>query len=1019
MPPKGHKKQGSFSAGASTNTASIEYGVLVRQLSTDLERGLSTDEATKRLAQFGRNELPEVPPTPWWKLVLEQFDDNLVKILLVAAAISFVMAVMEGNPHGYIEPAVILLILILNAVVGVWQESRAESAIEALKSFVPKTANVVRDGKLVSIGAELLVPGDVVEVAVGSRVPADMRVCALLSTTLRVDQAILTGESMEIMKHADVVARDERFPQNMLFSGTALTYGKARCAVVKTGASTEIGAIEQNVREQEEQVTPLQQKLDEFGVLLTRWIGYICIAVFSINIIRWFVLQRGEHGTTHGVYDTYVEPVTHCLKVAVALAVAAIPEGLPAVVTTCLALGTRKMAAHNALVRNLPSVETLGRCTVICSDKTGTLTTNMMSVAEMMTMCKDGSLRKYTVTDSKFNIAPHSIHEYGKVVANALAHDNALAQVAAVCALCNDSTLHVSSRTGQVERIGEATEAALLTLVEKLGSRPDPANIHAEYKRIAGQWTKNTTLEFTRERKSMGVHCTAADGRSHQLFVKGAPEAVLGRCKKLLTSEGQEVDLTASRSEAILREVRSMSGNEMALRCIGMAYKSVPKQGDLDLSNPKTFAQVESGMTFCGVVGMIDPPRAEVRDAVEKCGTAGIRVIVITGDNKATAEAICRKIGVLGDDGAASTEGLSFTGEEFDKMDLNNRRKIIRTARLFSRTDPSHKMALVQLLQEQKLICAMTGDGVNDAPALKRADIGIAMGTGTEVAKAASKMVLADDNFATVVKAVREGRAIYNNTKQFIRYLISSNIGEVVCILATGLCGIPDALAPVQLLWVNLVTDGLPATALGFNPPDPDIMEQPPRDTDEPIVDGWMFFRYMVVGAYVGVATVGGFLWWFFANGFTMADLTSAHMCAGDLSDRCAVLNNPIVARGIALSILVVVEMFNALNSLSENQSLIAIRPMANPWLLLAITSSMVLHFMIMYVPALAEIFSIAPLGVAPEVLATAAPWSIVVPTSFMEWKVILAFSIPVIFVDEVLKFFARWTRASRKAKRD
>lgn len=1013
MPPK--RKQGSFTQGASGNVSALEPSVVVSQLGTNLEVGLTSDEVAARLEKHGPNELPEVPSTPWWKLVFEQFDDVLVKILLAAAGVSFAMAVMEGNPHGFVEPFVILLILILNACVGVWQESRAEEAIEALKKFVPKTANVVRDGKISAVGAETLVPGDVVDIAIGNRIPADLRVCVLLSTTLRADQAILTGESAEVQKFAEAATGSDRFPGNLLYSGTAVTYGKARCVVVKTGSTTEIGAIEQNVREQEEKVTPLQAKLDEFGVVLSKWIGYICLVVFSIHLIRWFVIQRGEHGEATGVYQLYVLPVTHCLKVAVALAVAAIPEGLPAVVTTCLALGTRKMAAHNALVRNLPSVETLGRCTVICSDKTGTLTTNMMSVVEVFTMRSSGKLRKYTVTDSKFNVVADSVSENGRPVQNPCAVDAALARLAMTATVCNDASLVADpSGNGDVTRVGEATEAALKTLTEKLAAKVDPTKIHAEHDRIHKIYRRNATLEFTRDRKSMGVHMTGAGADS--ISVKGAPESVLERCTSILTDDQKIIPLTEAHRKTILAETQSMGGDASALRCIGFAFKPAPPHASLDLSNPKTFAKIESGMVFCGVCGMLDPPRMEVREAVEKCGTAGIRVIVITGDNQSTAEAICRKIGVLED---GSAEGLSFTGEQFDKMTQAQRRKAIMGARLFSRTDPSHKMALVELLQEQKLICAMTGDGVNDAPALKRADIGIAMGSGTEVAKAASKMVLADDNFATMVKAVREGRAIYNNTKQFIRYLISSNIGEVVCILATGLCGIPDALEPVQLLWVNLVTDGLPATALGFNPPDPDIMEQPPRATDEPIVDGWLFVRYMVIGTYVGLATVGSFLWWFLSNGFTMDDLMGAHRC-NDLSNaKCATLHDPSIARAIALSVLVVVEMFNALNALSENQSLLRVRPTSNPWLLLAIASSMFLHFLIMYVPILASTFSIAPLGVSEAVLAQAAPWSVVVPTSFYEWKAVLVFSIPVIFVDEALKLISRRRRVSGHAKQE
>ncbi|CUI14093.1 calcium-translocating P-type ATPase, putative [Bodo saltans] len=1000
-----------------TDASGLTEKELLRLLDVlDASKGLSPQEVQERHARFGPNSLPETPPVPIWKLILQQFEDGLVRVLLAAAAVSAVMAVLEGDPHGFVEPLVILLILVLNAIVGVWQENRAEGAIEALKSLVPETAVVVRGSALQHVDAAELVPGDIVHVAVGQRVPADMRVLRLHSTTLRVDQSILNGESVEALKHNEVETRKagkaaERFPSNMVFSGTAVVYGKATCVVVRTGASTEIGAIEHDVREQEEVKTPLQVKLDEFGALLSTVIQYICIAVFLVNYLRFNLTHVPKEGEE--VWTRYVQPAVHSLKVAVALAVAAIPEGLPAVVTTCLALGTRRMASHNALVRDLPSVETLGRCTVICSDKTGTLTTNMMSVLQVFTVFdasdSNTKLREYHLEDSKFDVPKNAVrNKEGQTVVAATESDSGLQLLCTAATLCNDASLTWNAEQHRVEKVGEATEAALLTMAEKLG-HPVPTDPHAYLRTVQAQWTKNTTLEFTRSRKSMSVHCTSAakGGRStHNLFVKGAPEEVLSRCSRVYCSSSQRtVPLTKANRAAILAKVQEMSG-AAALRCIGFAFRAVPAMDAINLSTPSTFHQIESDMVFTGVAGMIDPPRMEVRGAIEQCHTAGIRVMVITGDNKDTAEAICRKIGVFPETG--STKDLSFTGADLDNMTLAQKRDAVTKACLFSRTDPKHKMMLVELLQEQRLICAMTGDGVNDAPALKRADIGIAMGSGTEVAKAASKMVLADDNFVTVVKAISEGRGIYNNTRQFIRYLISSNIGEVVCILSTGLLGIPDALEPIQLLWVNLVTDGLPATALGFNQQDPDIMQQPPRRTDEPIVNGYMFIRYMIVGTYVGLATVGGFLYWFLANGFTLSDLMSHHTCTNLLDAKCVILTNPTTARAIALSILVVVEMFNALNALSENHSIVTIRPSSNKWLMLAIFSSMFLHFAIMYVPQLSSTFAIEPLGVPAQVVQSADPWSIVVPEDFTEWKIVFVFSIPVLFLDELLKYIAR-----------
>ncbi|KAH9584211.1 Cation-transporting P-type ATPase [Trypanosoma melophagium] len=1000
-----------------THPSSMDAGAVMKALNVQLKRGLSTTEVEERRQKFGRNELPAEAPTPFWKLVLAQFEDTLVRILLLAAMISFFMALVEKNAADFVEPFIILLILVLNATVGVWQENRAEGAIEALKSFVPETAVVLRDGKTFTVQAEDLVPGDLVEVAVGNRVAADMRVVELHSTTLRADQAILNGESLEAIKQVEAVkGHKDRFPASMVYSGTAIVYGKALCVVVRTGVSTEIGGIERDVREQEEVKTPLQIKLDEFGVLLSKVIGYICLSVFAINMIRWYAAH--EASPNEKWYERYVEPAVHCLKVAVALAVAAIPEGLPAVVTTCLALGTRRMAKYNALVRDLPSVETLGRCTVICSDKTGTLTTNMMSVLEVFTLNRDEELKEYELKDSKYNLIPNAVTCGGKPAPSALELDAALGMLSNIAVLCNDASLQYNSDSGRVEKVGESTEAALLVMSEKFANPTDCQRVNQFRALAESKWTKNATLEFTRERKSMSVHATSTSVAGlNSLFVKGAPEELLRRSQNIMRDDGVVIPLTATHRARLTAQLNNMAGGQRALRCIAFAFKPTQPLKELRLGDPAEFEAMESELTFVGACGMLDPPREEVAEAIAKCRTAGIRVVVITGDRKETAEAICRKLGLM--PATETEEGWSYTGREFDAMSLAEKRRAVMKAVLFSRTDPSHKMQLVKLLQEQKLICAMTGDGVNDAPALKKADIGIAMGSGTEVAKAASKMVLADDNFATVVKAVREGRSIFNNTKQFIRYLISSNIGEVACILVTGLFGLPEALSPVQLLWVNLVTDGLPATALGFNAPDANIMEQEPRRIDEPIVNGWLFLRYMVIGVYVGLATVGGFLWWFLTHGFTWKQLTTYVTCTDMENTTCAILADPETARAIALSILVVVEMLNALNALSENASLVTTRPSTNIWLLLAIFSSLALHLTIMYVPFLASLFNIAPLGVDPQVVRNAQPWSILVPSNFDDWKAVMVFSIPVIFVDEVLKFIARKMEARRSKKND
>lgn len=561
-------------------------------------------------------------------------------------------------------------------------------------------------------------------------------------------------------------------------------------------------------------------------------------------------------------------------QIAVSLGVAAIPEGLAVVITTCLALGTRKMAAKNAVVRSLPSVETLGSCSVICSDKTGTLTTNQMSVNKIVFLNESGTgLEEIDVEGTTF--APEGrILANGQHIENPTASSATLLQIAEVSALCNESRLAFDSKNGTYSSIGEPTEGALRVLVEKIGT-PDPARnqqgqalpaqgkLHHASKFYEDQYNLEATYEFSRDRKSMSV--LVSQGKKQRLLVKGAPESILERCTHtLLGSNGRRVPMTSKLTNLLSEEV--VEYGKRGLRVIAIACLDEVPSDDL-LSKAKTtleYAQLEQGLTLVGLVGMLDPPRPEVAESIRRCKEAGIRVVVITGDNQHTAETICRQIGVFGM--YEDFKGKSFTGREFDALSESDKLKAAKTACLFSRTEPAHKSKLVDLLQSAGEVVAMTGDGVNDAPALKKSDIGVAMGSGTDVAKLAADMVLADDNFATIEVAVEEGRSIYNNTQQFIRYLISSNIGEVVSIFLTAAVGMPEALIPVQLLWVNLVTDGLPATALSFNPPDHDVMRRPPRKRDEPLVGGWLFFRYMVIGIYVGAATVFGYAWWFMYN---------------------------------------------------------------------------------------------------------------------------------------------------------
>uniref|UniRef100_A0A3Q0RHJ2 Calcium-transporting ATPase n=1 Tax=Amphilophus citrinellus TaxID=61819 RepID=A0A3Q0RHJ2_AMPCI len=950
--------------------------------------GLSLEEVKKQRERYGPNG------KSLWALVIEQFEDLLVRILLLAACISFVLAWFEEGEEtvtAFVEPFVILLILIANAIVGVWQERNAENAIEALKEYEPEMGKVYRqDRKSVQrIKARDIVPGDIVEVAVGDKVPADIRLTSIKSTTLRVDQSILTGESVSVIKHTDPVPDPRAVNQdkkNMLFSGTNIAAGKAVGVVVATGGNTEIGKIRDEMATTEQERTPLQQKLDEFGQQLSKVITLICIAVWIINIGHF-------NDPVHG--GSWIRGAVYYFKIAVALAVAAIPEGLPAVITTCLALGTRRMAKKNAIVRSLPSVETLGCTSVICSDKTGTLTTNQMSVFNMLPSC---------LTLFFFFLLPVSdmfrFHD-GKPVK--CSQYDALVELASICALCNDSSLDYNEAKGVYEKVGEATETALTCLVEKMNvfdtdlkglSKVERANACNSV--IKQLMKKEFTLEFSRDRKSMSVYCTPNKARSSvgKMFVKGAPEGVIDRCTHIRVGSNK-VPMSPGIKEKLMSVIREYGTGRDTLRCLALATRDNPLNKDeLVLDDSSRFIQYETDLTFVGCVGMLDPPRAEVAASVRLCRLAGIRVIMITGDNKGTAVAICRRIGIFGEDDDVSS--MAFTGREFDDLSPAQQREAVVKARCFARVEPSHKSKIVEYLQSYDEITAMTGDGVNDAPALKKAEIGIAMGSGTAVAKTASEMVLADDNFATIVAAVEEGRAIYNNMKQFIRYLISSNVGEVVCIFLTAAVGFPEALIPVQLLWVNLVTDGLPATALGFNPPDLDIMNKPPRNAREPLISGWLFFRYLAIGCYVGAATVGAAAWWFVAaeDGprITFYQLSHFLQCAPENPDYqnidCKVFESPYPMT-MALSVLVTIEMCNALNSVSENQSLLRMPPWENVWLLGAICLSMSLHFLILYVEPLPIIFQITPLNLT-------------------QWLMVLKISLPVILLDELLKFAAR-----------
>ena len=894
--------------------------------------------------------------------------------------LSFASTLLDSNIYMQI-----LTILILNAVVGVSQESSAEKAIAALQEYSANEAKAIRDGHVNRIRAEDLVPGDIITVAVGDRIPADCRVLAIQSNSFAVDQAILTGESESVGKDTVTVKDLKAVKQdqiNTLFSGTTVVTGHATAIVVLTGSSTAIGDIHESITAQISEPTPLKQKLNDFGDTLAKVISVICIIVWLINIPHF-------NDPTHG---SWAKGAIYYLKIAVSLGVAAIPEGLAVVITTCLALGTRKMAAKNAVVRSLPSVETLGSCSVICSDKTGTLTTNQMSVSKIVYLNEAGNdLEELDVEGTTFSPIGN-IQSNGTVISDVAKKSATVFKMAEVAALCNEAQLAFDAKTGTYSNVGEPTEGALRVLVEKIGT-PEPAEnrVRSSVSAVDGlhlssAWYERenpliATYEFSRDRKSMSV--LVGNKSQQRLLVKGAPESIIERCTHtLIGADGKRVLMSKKLSELLLKEVVDY-GNR-GLRVIALA--SLEDAGSSKLfKTAKTtaeYAQLEQKLTLLGLVGMLDPPRPEVAGSIRKCKEAGIRVIVITGDNRNTAETICRQIGVFGE--FEDLTGKSFTGREFENLSESDKLKAAKNASLFSRVEPSHKSKLVDLLQSAGEVVAMTGDGVNDAPALKKADIGVAMGSGTDVSKLAADMVLADDNFATIEVAIEEGRSIYNNTQQFIRYLISSNIGEVVSIFLTAAVGMPEALIPVQLLWVNLVTDGLPATALSFNPPDHDVMRRQPRKRDERLIGGWLFFRYMVIGTYVGLATVAGYAWWFmfYSEGpqITFWQLSHFHRCSSAFPEiGCQMFSDDMArsASTVSLSILVVIEMFNAMNALSSSESLLTLPLWENMMLVYAIALSMALHFTLLYTPFLQVLFSILPLN-------------------WVEWQAVLAISAPV-----------------------
>lgn len=995
----------------------MEVQDVVKTMETNLATGLSSNQAEKRIEKYGLNELEAKEKETLWEKILEQFDDLLVKILLVAALVSFIIALTDEKDEGiaaYVEPIVILLILIANAVIGIIQDNNADNAIEALMNMQALECKVLRDGSWKIMDSKYLVPGDIVEVTIGDRNPADIRCSELKSVSLQIEEASLTGESKSVSKQTEVVKSTSNLlpdRKNILFSSTIVTYGTAQGIVVHTGMNTAIGSIQKEVQaaSEEEEETPLKKKLDQFGEMLSYLIGIICFLVWIMNYPNF----------DDPIHGGFIRGCIYYFKIAIALAVAAIPEGLPAVITTCLALGTRKMAQNNAIVRTLPSVQTLGCTTVICSDKTGTLTKNEMSATKMFYFGE--SIDDFV----EVNVEDTTYDPEGRVEVaddHKRKYKDLLLDIATVATINNNSDIKYDSENDEFTKYGTPTEVALKVLAEKIGAlysnfsnyKGNPCKFHDSLTSI----TKEGILEFDSNRKMMSTVISGFKSEHQRsLLQKGATERIIDKCSKVRLGNGTDVDLTNKQKEVLKNEFNRIASQ--GFRCIGIAAiydggalsKMTAQNKKTMLSDFDKYYEYETGGCFLGVVAIKDPIRDQVPPSIQKCKEAGIRVIMITGDNKNTAEAIAKEAGIV--EHGEDLKGHSFTGTEFENLMTEDKKAVLggKRGKVFSRVEPRHKRELVKLLSSMGEIVAMTGDGVNDAPALKQAHIGVAMGiTGTEVAKEASDMILTDDNFATIVTAVEQGRSIYSNMQAFIRYLISSNIGEVASIFMTASLGIPEGFTSVQLLWINLVTDGPPATALGFNPPDQDIMRKPPRDPNESLLSNWVLFRYLVIGLYVGAATVGIFIYWFCYDDFgdghslvTLDQLRNWSECPhwqnfkvndfGGMSfktDPCEYFTlGKVKACTLSLSTLVMLEMLNAFNALSEDGSLLQVPPWVNPYLIIAVIGSVSVHLVIIYIPFFGQIFGTHTM-------------------TLYDWEMVMAFSIPVILIDEVLKFFAR-----------
>ncbi|MFA4982019.1 MAG: calcium-translocating P-type ATPase, SERCA-type [Candidatus Omnitrophota bacterium] len=883
---------------ASTKFYNLTVESAAGLLGADIDAGLTASAAKDRLEKSGPNQLREIKGPTAFSILIGQFNNFIIWVLIGAALVS-------GFLKEWVDAIAIIAIVIVNGLLGFIQEFRAEKSLAALRKLSSPTSKVIRGGQHVMIPSLEIVPGDLIELEAGDNVPADSRI-TYATGNFAAHEASLTGESTPVSK-TTLSLDEEDIPlgdrANMVYAGTSVTSGKARAMVTETGMNTELGKIAGMIQSIGGETTPLQKKLDQFG----KWIVYLCFVLVGLVFVMG-LLRGGK------ILDMFLTSVS--------LAVAAIPEGLPAVVTIALALGVQRMVKRHALIRKLPSVETLGCATVICSDKTGTLTRNEMTVKEVFTYGNN-----YKVTGTGYEPKGEFLLDNNPVKPR---ERRDLDKVLICGVLCNGADL--VSENGVYKIMGDPTEGAILTAAAKAGMSKEA---------VEKDFPFVEEIPFDADRKKMTI--VRKEKERFAAFVKGAPDILLNDCVNIEVS-GEVRPLGEKERENILKANDDMAGQ--ALRVLAVAYRYLDKEPDsYEAKN------IEKALTFAGLIAMIDPPREEVRAAIEECNTAGIKTVMITGDHKRTAVAIASELKFFNKD------SMALTGEELDGLSDEELYAKIEMTPVYARVSPEHKLRIVRAWRKRGDVVAMTGDGVNDAPAVKEADIGVAMGiTGTDVTKEVSDMVITDDNFASIVSAVEEGRGIYDNIKKFINYLLSCNAGEILVMFISSLIGLPVPLLPIHILWVNLVTDSLPALALGVDPVDPDIMKRPPRPTDEAVVTRKRALGMLMQGAFIAFCSLLAFVLVLYVEKEGLAR-----------------------ARTAAFIVLSCAQLFHSFNCRSETESLFALGILTNKKLIIATIVSFMLQMAAVYIPLFNTIFKTEPLGAFDWVM-------VIVISSFPLW---------------------------------